>query len=155
MLRADRDYQRVRIDLACEGNSEGMFDTKKLERVFYNLLRNACEALTSESGIIRVSIRPETGNRLCARVTDDGVGIPKAIRDRLFKPFVSYGKENGTGLGLAVVHKIVQDHAGEVTVESTSSAGTTFKIILPTDFPSGIAATETQFNGIAHDQRSA
>jgi signal transduction histidine kinase len=157
LVRANRDYQRVTIDVSSEGSTEGCFDIKKLERVFYNLLRNACEALTSEYGIIQVSIRPEHGNRLCVRVCDNGVGIPDAIRDRLFKPFVSYGKENGTGLGLAVVYKIIQDHGGEVTVETTSSSGTTFKIILPIDFTSGVAVTEKQINGsvVPHDQQSA
>jgi two-component system sensor histidine kinase AtoS len=53
------------------------------------------------------------------------------VREKLFAPFVSYGKENGTGMGLTVVQKIVQDHGGEVAVERTSTAGTTFRIGLP------------------------
>ena len=65
------------------------------------------------------------------RVADNGRGIPEPIRDRLFKPFVSYGKENGTGLGLTVVQKIIQDHGGDVTVEKTSVEGTIFKLVLP------------------------
>ena len=54
-----------------------------------------------------------------------------SIRDRLFHPFVSYGKENGTGLGLAVVQKIVQDHGGEIFVERTAQGKTVFRIVLP------------------------
>jgi nitrogen-specific signal transduction histidine kinase len=53
------------------------------------------------------------------------------VRERLFQPFVSYGKENGTGLGLAVTQKIIQDHGGEIVVESTSTGRTIFKIVLP------------------------
>ena len=53
------------------------------------------------------------------------------MRDCLFEPFISYGKENGTGLGLTVVQKIVQDHGGDVSVERTSNAGTVFKVVLP------------------------
>jgi nitrogen-specific signal transduction histidine kinase len=49
----------------------------------------------------------------------------------LFEPFVSQGKENGTGLGLTVVHKIIQDHGGEVNLEPTSQEGTVFHITLP------------------------
>jgi len=49
----------------------------------------------------------------------------------LFDPFVSYGKENGTGLGLTVVQKIISDHGGDVVVEKTSSQGTVFKLWLP------------------------
>jgi signal transduction histidine kinase len=65
------------------------------------------------------------------RIEDNGPGIADAVRDRLFEPFVSHGKENGTGMGLTVVQKILQDHGGDVVVEKTSVAGTTFRIIIP------------------------
>ena len=65
------------------------------------------------------------------RVSDNGPGIPSPIRDRLFEPFVSYGKENGSGMGLAVAQKIIQDHGGEITVEKTSETGTDFRLIMP------------------------
>jgi signal transduction histidine kinase len=65
------------------------------------------------------------------RVSDTGRGIPELIRGQLFEPFVSHGKENGTGLGLTVVQKIVQDHGGDVTVETTSPSGTVFRLMLP------------------------
>ena len=65
------------------------------------------------------------------RVSDNGRGIPELIRGQLFEPFVSHGKENGTGLGLTVVQKIVQDHGGDVTVEKTSAEGTVFRLLLP------------------------
>jgi len=64
-------------------------------------------------------------------VSDTGRGIPELIRGQLFEPFVSHGKENGTGLGLTVVQKIVQDHGGDVTVETTSPSGTVFRLMLP------------------------
>ncbi len=60
--------------------------------------------------------------------------VPESLSpsaDRLFHPFVSYGKENGTGLGLAVVQKIVQDHGGEIVVERTAQGRTVFRIVLP------------------------
>ena len=65
------------------------------------------------------------------RVSDNGRGIPEMIRGQLFEPFVSHGKENGTGLGLTVVQKIVQDHGGDVIVEKTSAEGTVFRLLLP------------------------
>jgi two-component system sensor histidine kinase AtoS len=49
----------------------------------------------------------------------------------LFEPFVSHGKENGTGMGLTVVQKILQDHGGDVAVERTSASGTTFRVNIP------------------------
>jgi two-component system sensor histidine kinase AtoS len=65
------------------------------------------------------------------RVSDNGRGIPESIQGKLFEPFTSYGKENGTGLGLTVVQKIVQDHGGDIIVEKTSEQGTVFRITLP------------------------
>ena len=108
----------------------GWFDGRKLERVIYNLLLNACEAVARNSGKIEVKTAAIPGG-VEIRVADSGRGIPEPIRDRLFQPFVSYGKENGTGLGLTVVQKIVQDHGGDVTVEKTSGEGTIFKLVLP------------------------
>ena len=64
-------------------------------------------------------------------MSDNGRGIPETIRGQLFEPFISHGKENGTGLGLTVVQKIVQDHGGDVIVEKTSAEGTVFRLLLP------------------------
>jgi signal transduction histidine kinase len=124
------EYQRVKIRITSEGLTEGWFDFKKLERVLLNLLLNACEAVAGDSERIDVGLR-RVGEKLEIRVEDNGPGIAELVREKLFGPFVSYGKENGTGMGLTVVQKIVQDHGGEVTVERTSAAGTTFRISMP------------------------
>ncbi len=129
-LKAHPEYQRIRVRISCEGSSEGWFDFKKLERAILNLLLNACEVVPQERGCIDVELR-RTEDTLEVRVTDNGPGVPEAVRDRLFDPFVSHGKENGTGMGLTVVQKIVQDHGGDVALEQTSPAGTTFRIHLP------------------------
>jgi nitrogen fixation/metabolism regulation signal transduction histidine kinase len=94
-----------------DGATDGWFDSRKLERVFQNLLVNACEAVTSDKGDIRIDIHANKST-IEVRVADNGHGIPELVRERLFEPFVSQGKENGTGLGLTVVQKIVQDHGG-------------------------------------------
>lgn len=117
------------IDVLCSGPVSGWFDARKLERALYNLLLNACEAAPGEDGQVEVTAAEIAGSITIA-VADNGPGIEESIRERLFHPFVSYGKENGTGLGLAVVHKIVQDHGGEITVERTVQARTVFKIVL-------------------------
>jgi len=101
-----------------------------MERVFYNLMLNACEAVPADKGQIVVEVLG-VPSAVEIRVADNGHGIPAAIRSRLFEPFVSEGKENGTGLGLTVVQKIVQDHGGEVVVEKTSEEGTVFKLQMP------------------------
>lgn len=129
-IRSRPDFHPVRIAIREEGNTTGWFDTKKLERVLYNLLLNSCEAINGQEGRINIELR-ETAEGLQIRVADNGRGIPESVRSKLFEPFVSYGKENGTGLGLTVVQKIIQDHGGDVVVEKTSEQGTVFRFTLP------------------------
>jgi signal transduction histidine kinase len=119
-----------RISISASGEMEGVFDPKKMERAFFNLLLNACEATAQRQGQIRVELHssPESFE---VRVMDNGPGIPASIRSTLFDPFVSSGKPNGTGLGLAIVNKIIHDHGGSVSVEQTSEAGTVFLVRLP------------------------
>ncbi len=129
-IRSHPEFHRIPISVSQHGNSTGWFDPRKLERVLYNLLLNACEAVAANGGSIEVVLREVSGG-VEIRVCDNGRGIPESVRGRLFEPFVSYGKENGTGLGLTVVQKIIQDHGGDVTVEKTSEEGTTFRLLLP------------------------
>jgi len=112
----------------------GTFDPQKIERVFFNLVLNACEASAQTQSEIVVEIRsfPELFE---IRVIDHGPGVPAPIRDTLFDPFVSFGKSNGTGLGLAIVNKVIEDHGGSVAVEETSPSGTTFLVKLPRAVP--------------------
>ncbi|HMK22312.1 MAG TPA: HAMP domain-containing sensor histidine kinase, partial [Terriglobales bacterium] len=129
-VRSHPEYQSVRVTVNKDGPTDGWFDARKLERVFQNLLINACEAVSPERGEIRIDIHTNKST-FEVRVADNGHGIPELVQDRLFEPFVSHGKENGTGLGLTVVQKIVQDHGGDVMVERTSAEGTVFRIVLP------------------------
>jgi signal transduction histidine kinase len=129
-VKAHPEFQRIRIRISGDGSTEGWFDFKKLERALLNLLLNACEAVPAESGKIDIELRRQGGN-LEIRIEDNGPGIAEAVRERLFEPFVSHGKENGTGMGLTVVQKILQDHGGDVSVEQTSSSGTIFRVNIP------------------------
>jgi signal transduction histidine kinase len=129
-IHSHPEFHPVRITINQEGNGSGWFDAKKLERALYNLLLNSCEAIVPEAGSIKVELAEVRGG-VEIRVCDNGRGIPELIRGKLFEPFVSCGKENGTGLGLTVVQKIVQDHGGDVTVEKTSADGTVFRLLLP------------------------
>ncbi len=129
-VRSHPHYHPVKITVSQEGNCRGWFDSRKLERVFYNLLLNSCEAISGDGGEIVIELR-EIADGVLVRFADNGRGVPESIRAKLFDPFVSYGKENGTGLGLTVVQKIIQDHGGDVMVESTSTSGTIFRITLP------------------------
>jgi signal transduction histidine kinase len=129
-VRSHPHFNAVQVSIRQEGNSTGWFDTRKMERAFYNLLLNACEAIDGPEGKIIIDLR-EVPDGVELRVGDNGRGIPESVRGNLFDPFVSYGKENGTGLGLTVVQKIVQDHGGDVAVEQTSAEGTVFLLMLP------------------------
>lgn len=129
-VRTHPEFHRVHIGVSSKGNNVGWFDPKKLERALYNLLRNACEVAPRESGRVEVEVlNGSAGAEI--RVSDNGPGIPDSIRQRLFEPFVSYGKENGSGMGLTVAQKIIQDHGGEICVERTSETGTVFKLTVP------------------------
>lgn len=118
------------IDLLCDPHVSGWFDQRKLERALYNLLLNACEAAPVAGGIVEVAAADVSG-AITISVCDNGPGVAESIRDRLFHPFVSYGKENGTGMGLAVVQKIVQDHGGAISLQRTAQGNTIFRIVLP------------------------
>jgi signal transduction histidine kinase len=129
-IHSKPEFRDRRIVLSSSGELEGMFDDRKLERVFFNLILNACEAMAETESSILVDVK-NTSAGFEIRVHDTGHGIPYGIRDSLFDPFVSSGKPNGTGLGLAIVSKIVQDHSGSVSIEQTSESGTTVLVRLP------------------------
>ena len=129
-VRARPEMRNRAISIISTGDMTVIFDPKKMERAFFYLEVNACEAVSGSQGKITFEIlsAPEAFE---IRVSDNGPGIPAAIRNNLFDPFVSAGKPNGTGLGLAIVSKIVHDHGGSVVVESTSASGTVFLVRLP------------------------
>ena len=116
-------------------------DPDQLMQVFLNLIKNATEAAGPEGGAIRLhtfydlSLRLRrqdgTGSPLALQVEviDDGPGIPPGIASNLFEPFVS-GRDNGTGLGLALVSKIISDHDGWIAVDSVPGR-TIFRVSLP------------------------
>ncbi|WP_136635866.1 two-component system sensor histidine kinase NtrB [Pseudooceanicola onchidii] len=118
-------------------------DPDQLLQVILNLLKNASEAAGKEPGTIRLHTYFEHSFRLRRsdglgeplplqiEIIDDGPGLPPEIADDIFDPFVS-GKENGTGLGLALVSKIISDHNGWISVTSVPGK-TTFRLSLPMD----------------------
>jgi signal transduction histidine kinase len=134
-VRANPEFSHIPIeiggdDLACR------VDSGKIQRMLQNLLMNACEAVRQQdNACVTVGVSASEGT-LNLRVSDNGHGIRDEVRASIFEPFVSDGKENGTGLGLTVVQKIVADHGGQVTIEATSSYGTTMLVTLPIAAPS-------------------
>src|SRR6266404_2730525 len=129
-VKARPEFRNRTVALHTNSDVEGMFDAKKLERVFFNLVLNACEATPDGETRVNVDVQAKK-NAFEVRVTDQGSGIPESIRASVFDPFVSSGKPNGTGLGLAIVSKIVSDHGGSVSLERTSESGTVMLVKLP------------------------
>jgi signal transduction histidine kinase len=131
-VRVRPEFRSRTISLTSSGATEGVFDPKKLERAFFNLVLNACEAIPDSDSDGRVTIDIQNHkDTFEVRIIDQGGGIPPSIRATAFDPFVSSGKPNGTGLGLAIVTKIVQDHGGSVILERSSESGTVMLVQLP------------------------
>jgi signal transduction histidine kinase len=128
-VRTHPRHQGAVIEENLHSSGMAWFDGKKLERALYNLVLNACDAAPDVGGKVWVEVN-EAPEGTVIEVSDNGPGIAASIRDRLFQPFVSYGKENGTGLGLTVVQKIVHDHNGTVETERRDGK-TVFRILLP------------------------
>ncbi len=124
---ASRAGVRIERDLQCEARLEMNEDS--LRRALLNLARNAIEAMP-EGGLLRVESRRQ-GEEVVLALVDSGRGVPEKIRDRIFEPFVSSGKPGGSGLGLAVVMKVVEDHGGTIEVSEPEGGGTAFHLRLP------------------------
>jgi signal transduction histidine kinase len=130
LIHAHPEFQKVTLSITSSGVHQAMCDPRKMERVFYNLLLNSCQAMQARGGHVSIMVA-NSGNHLHIRVIDDGPGLDTSIRDKVFHPFVSHGKENGTGLGLTIAQKIVQDHSGELQVEQSEPGRTVMRITLP------------------------
>jgi signal transduction histidine kinase len=105
-------------------------DPGQFTRAMENILANALDATKDMDGEILVSWAPVTGG-IQVRVQDRGRGIPRKMIKRIFEPFFSYGKKMGTGLGMATVKKIVEEHGGSLEFISQEGSGTEVIIILP------------------------
>ena len=104
-------------------------DEEKLLRAFYNIAGNASEAMPN-GGMLKVNIFKSNG-QLVIEFVDNGTGMTEEIRAKMFEPFFTYGKKHGTGLGMAIVKKIIDDHKGRIEVESKIGKGTTVRLFLP------------------------
>jgi signal transduction histidine kinase len=118
-------------------------DSEALYQALVNLVRNALDAMPSggrltlrvgwsaDDHVVRPSRRPAMGTRrVRVEIEDAGMGIPPSDADRVFNPFFTT-KDGGTGLGLALTHKIVEDHGGSIDFRAAAAGGTVFRIVLP------------------------
>lgn len=106
-------------------------DPDQLFRALLNLVRNAAQAIESAGrGEIIVSAA-QSGELVSIDVTDTGPGLPAAARERLFEPFGSVARAEGTGLGLLIARELARAHGGDVVLVRSDTAGTTFRLVLP------------------------
>jgi signal transduction histidine kinase len=128
-LGAAAESQSVRIVLEVPEDLELPLERNRMERVFTNLIGNAIEAMPGGGA---VHILAHTEDRMAVvEVRDNGPGIAPDIRGSLFQPFVSAGKKNGLGLGLALSRQTVLDHGGDMWIESEPGQGACFRFRLP------------------------
>ena len=130
--RAARGGIKIVRKYDAKGRLEG--DAEQLRRVVINLVGNAIDAL-EEACIDQPEVRVSMGEYLAGsevwvRVADNGLGIDNEVRDQIFDPFYT-SREQGTGLGLALCRKIVDNHGGSIEVETASGEGTEFVLEFP------------------------
>src|SRR5581483_5334448 len=128
-LASAAEAQSVTIDVDIPENLELPLERSRVERVFSNLVGNALEAMP-EGGRVGISARVQSGSAV-VEVRDTGPGIAPEIRARIFDPFVSSGKRNGLGLGLALSRQTVLDHGGDMWVAPEPGPGACFCFRLP------------------------
>jgi signal transduction histidine kinase len=120
---------RVNADVP-EGLPQIRGDARALNQVFLNLLKNAAESFEHGAGAVWVTARAEEGAVL-VEIRDDGPGIAPVVRERLFEPFVSTKAGRGSGLGLSICRRIVEEHGGRLELESGQGAGTRVVLRFP------------------------
>jgi signal transduction histidine kinase len=135
-LRRDLEERGVKLELDLRDRGVAQFDAAKIQRAVHNLARNAAEALAEQGGTFRIGVdRRSDDGALVLTFEDDGPGVPEEIREQLFDSFTTHGKQGGTGLGLALVSKVVEDHHGSIDLQSKPGA-TVFTVTLPQPPPS-------------------
>jgi PAS domain S-box-containing protein len=120
-VQVERNHPKILPTLMCEPN--------QLKQVFINILKNAIEAMP-QGGTITLSIDYDNSQRVHIQFSDEGVGLPEEVLSKVGQPFFTT-KEEGTGLGLMVTQRIIENHHGEMKIRSKVNEGTAVEVILP------------------------
>lgn len=129
----ERDFAAHQVELKVSAAFKGAvrMDENKMKRLVYNIARNAVEAMPEGGKFTFATELDEAEHKVVFKFSDTGAGIAPEVADRLFESFVTHGKPNGTGLGLAMVKKIAEEHGGDVSFKSKPGKGTTFVVRIP------------------------
>jgi K+-sensing histidine kinase KdpD len=127
----EKDLEKNNVKLKRFAQFKGIvnLDQDKMVRVFYNIASNARDAMP-QGGSLTVTTIEENGY-VRIDFTDTGTGMPEEVKKRIFEPFMTYGKKHGTGLGMSIVKKVIDDHNGKIEINSVMGKGTTITIYLP------------------------
>ena len=123
----------VRVDKQIDPAIRILGFAGQIDQVFMNLITNAAQAIGERGGTIRIAAEPKVAtNEVEVTIADDGPGIPADVIPRIFDPFfTTKDVGEGSGLGLSIVHGIIERHGGRIQVDSRVGEGTTFRIALP------------------------
>ncbi len=124
----------IEVNEASQGDFPLIYaDPEQLKEVLINLIINACEAI-GDNGLIDISREQQRdedlGQVMVIRIQDNGPGVPEELQDKIFQPFFTT-KDEGTGLGLSMVSRIIEAHNGKLRFTSEQGVGSIFEIILP------------------------
>ncbi len=150
MVRAHPDAANVELTVRTQNPAEtaAVVDGKQIERAIYNLVLNGCQTVHTRGEPARVAVsldvRPA---EIILGVSDNGDGVPESIRNTLFEPFVSEGKQKGSGLGLTLAQCIAAEHGGDVALVSSRPGETIFRMSIArglTEQPASAAEDRTR-----------
>jgi signal transduction histidine kinase len=130
LVRTHPDAESVSIHLEkTEADTTAAIDSKQMERAIYNLLLNACQSARESTGLRVVDVALGVDKEsVSVTIRDSGPGVADGIRESLFDPFVSQGKQKGTGLGLTLAWSVAREHEGDVKLVSSKPGEAIFRL---------------------------
>jgi len=133
----DPSKDGIQVVIEADDDLKALAHVGNLQQVLFNLVLNARQAMIDKDGCLTISTRETDDGHVAITLTDTGHGIPPELMDKVFEPFFSTKEHEtqqdrqGIGLGLHICRQLMEEQGGEISVEHTSSKGTTFKLILP------------------------
>jgi len=137
LVKTHPDAERVTVLLEkYDADTSTAVDTKQVERAVYNLLLNACQSARESAGLreVRASLSADI-KTVSVTIIDSGPGVAEGIRESLFDPFVSQGKQKGTGLGLTLAWCVAREHDGDVKLINSQAGETIFRLTVARHLP--------------------
>lgn len=141
LMRGTPTFQHADVLFEKEQVPTVRVDERQIEQLIMNLLVNAAHAMP-DGGSLRVTLKP-LDDVVCLTIQDQGVGMEKSVAERAFEPFFTT-KAKGTGLGLPICKKIVESHAGTISLSSELGKGTVVVVALPLEHPVAVVKPEAK-----------